>query len=150
MSREIKFRIWNKEDNRFHKTVYPKYMGGMSIETDFNKSKESLVFQQYTGKKDINGNEIYEGDLVSLHYAGNNKAPNEAAGLYEVSYEGTSFKLKEIKHNWFTTHFTNPKINDNLPDDQPKFVIINIAPLENFGICRVEGNIFENPELLKL
>jgi len=67
MSREIKFRVWNKERQLF--VIYgetPK-----QIQDDAVKSmelpiitSEDCVWQQYTGLKDKNGQEIYEGDLL--------------------------------------------------------------------------------------
>ena len=120
--KEYKFRIYSfvsKSFIYFDVYDYPQGIAGGVSEP-----------QQYLGMKDIDGQDIYEGDVVGLYTAANDRAigiKENHCGLYEI-YWDRKYKLKEIKSNWFL------KVVDK--------------DCANFNIMKVVGNIFENKELL--
>ena len=128
MSRKLKFRIWDKltesfiyceDDNQQH---FILDLNGNFHNLQNGSGGDEYVVQQYTGFKDADGNEIYEGDILK------NLTPTKYSdvnfivewGEFEPSDDmgvgGVGFVLP-----WFFTTF------------KPKVI----------------GNIFENPELLK-
>lgn len=105
--RDIKFRAWNKEQNIMYHNAQNTYDFGCCSgyggcpEDHFGVviQKKDYILMQYTGEKDINGIEIYEGDIVETtrglnHIIG--AVIYRKASWYIQSKEGYNVRLISI------------------------------------------------------
>jgi uncharacterized phage protein (TIGR01671 family) len=128
--REIKFRAWIKsgfdEDIKPFMTEVDKiFLSEEAIEADCEYwNFEDVVLMQYTGLKDKNGKEIYEGDIVDIiHPCWTNKCTVEFINGSFV------FKSKEL-------------VNENT-------VVPGFSFMREIWKVEIIGNIYNNSELLK-
>ena len=118
--REIKFRVWCPTSKHFSTQPWLSCDGLMlkwehtgDIQTLTDIRFDNYVIQQYTGLKDKNGKEIYEGDILS--YKGMHRVGN---GVSIVSFDDGSFMIDEdfADKNWAVEHevigniFENPEL----------------------------------------
>lgn len=137
MTREIKFRAWStKENTWFADTDWSIMLDGTLLDkyqSDFGS--ENVVLMQYTGVKDKNGVEIYEGDIVKVQQHTHLSIPDFEIleGNYKVLFNMGSYGM--IIQNycyWDLCSFGYE-------------VFLNHGRIDKVKII---GNIYENPELL--
>lgn len=65
MAREIKFRAWDKKRKQMNYAVFVGLGKVFSMTKTFKPNLEiDADVMQYTGFNDVNGNEIYVGDII--------------------------------------------------------------------------------------
>jgi uncharacterized phage protein (TIGR01671 family) len=136
-TREIKFRIWDLLQNRFIPNadsicLIPQYgiIHGNVKHPSYNiYYNPNLILQQYTGLKDKNGKEIYEGDIICIPE--NDPTSSSGNALLTVEYRYGGFGYVDV----MTKKFEN--------------IHYLIGDIDTDDCAEVVGNIFENPELLK-
>ena len=136
--REFKFRAWDIDRKRmiffenlsiswFYEDDYAIEAGekegtvidrGGIVHDDFKDTPPNAKIMQYTGLKDKNGTEIYEGDIVKHKH-------KFGGGLGQVKYIVPSFGLRDLHKPAVSTDF-------------------EWTDFEEFEVI---GNIYENPEL---
>ena len=140
MNRKIQFRAWDKKNKKMYKRagISPhndlqyavKQEGGGSryfnfddlhIEQDSIYYPDDIILMQYTGLKDKNGEEVYEGDVLKWD-------DTEETGYVEYMEETTEYVVDEWKEG-------NKRSKGH--------------SLSSVDEVEIIGNIYQNPELIK-
>lgn len=66
--REIKFRAWNEVMEKMF--TWNEFLNTNMKQTFIAPKSTAMILMQYTGLKDKNGTEIYEGDIVKFKHIG--------------------------------------------------------------------------------
>ena len=121
--RELKFRAWDGGTVIYD--VVPTCEEEIVVLSEYDWTTTSAIVEQYTGLKDKNGLDIYEGDIVKARWFRAKNARFNTRG--------------EVKFNdgWFYIH--------DDPDGQDRLGV----PIHNCYDMEIIGNIHEDPELLE-
>lgn len=128
-----KFRAWDKRENTMRDVAVLHFTKGGKVNSiEYWKTPSelksyhvrNLVLMQSTGLKDLNGVEIFEGDIVQYRDG-------------EYSYLGI---VKRDCYQFF--------IDGIEPDDNYDFIDVSNT-FDGTSSLEILGNIHENPELLE-
>ena len=123
----MKFKVFDKEIEKF------SYPGNLVLKCDgeldspyqwFPKNRFIPVFS--TGQKDIDGNEIYEGDVIEFEFTSNNN------------------KIGYVHFVKGTYYLTIPNDTMSIPD-----IRLRLVGVLGEGTAKIIGSKYTNPELLE-
>ena len=141
MNHILKFRVWDKREKEFVTgdihlaTFYLSDSGGLFKDCEFDNipdevNPKNFIIQQFTGLKDKNGKEIYEGDILQENLG------QEDLRNYKVEWGGDGWFLICIDKGWNLA-----KALELDGEEQPRMSFF-------YHNMIIIGNIFENPDLL--
>jgi uncharacterized phage protein (TIGR01671 family) len=115
MKREIKFRAWDKVEEEM-------VLGDTAIFW-LSQGIDEIEFMQFTGLRDKNDKEIWEGDIVKCGY-----------GVGKVVFKSGCFWAEWIDDKEAYMEWIHSRKGTYIRTEDEQFEVI--------------GNIFENPQLL--
>ncbi|MHA1268067.1 MAG: YopX family protein [Candidatus Helarchaeota archaeon] len=139
--REIKFKALDKEAKRIYDVVSINWDENGEITTVFVNNADvieellpdDIELLQYTGLKDKNGKEIYEGNIVLV------KGVLRPSG-FDDYFHDVKYVVKMEYGVWYLELIRD--FEQSYYYDGEELYVVRKR-------CEVIGNIYENPELLK-
>jgi len=138
--RELKYRCWHRDKMKKVHSIHlnsKKAIISSSYGGNYSVPFDEIILMEYIGRKDVNGIEIYEGDIIEF-------PADEILSVVRYDEERNAFVLDDygvkgavMEYGW--------------DEDAGEFGIVDTNGFDDFysidGI-RVVGNIYENKDLI--
>ena len=124
MNREIKFRFICEDASGEQFIIYRTLEELVSVGLKDGRIQKIISEDQFTGLKDKNGKEIYEGDILKL------KLDNKKTDIGHVWYMAPMWKIKKVKEGG-------------------SYDLVDWGYGVELDEVEIIGNIHQNKELLK-
>ena len=139
VNREIKFRAWDKESRIMYPNVQ-NHIGNEETAFGHMLRNDKYIIEQFTGLKDKNGKEIFEGDIVQ-HVSG----VRDFTEVRVIEFKNGSFvivwnskdcsRYQKEQEGWGDVLLKNASLRNN--------------SLEEARVWTIIGNIHEHAHLLE-
>lgn len=134
----LKYRVWITPWGS-DTTPYMHYIEDLHLGAEIGNWErggyKDAVFQQYTGLKDRDGKDIYEGDIIEHTFS---KTTDDETSIHFGSKLNGSVSFCNHLCAYILTIISDDRHNGDT------FQLMNHAPSK-----KIIGNVFENPELIK-
>lgn len=126
--REIKFRVYDKQSNQMiYLDTLKTFDNGLWFQSEQHIDSNDIVIMQYTGLKDCDGKDIFEGDEIEGY-----------VNVFSIDFAGNERHGKTLKKGYVYYDLETPSFNINFDD--------SIDFLTEFENIKILGNIYENKE----
>lgn len=142
MPREIKFRAWDGFEMVYAESY--EELSGLFARADY---EGGWIFMMFTGLKDKNGKEIYEGDVLSVGFV---EATSDFFQLMKKEGDQSVKIILDVETEWLCTCFRFDSGDAYYVTKDPNGPNLHfLRYVLGKKTTEVIGNIHQNPELLK-
>lgn len=133
--REIKFRAWHKADKKIYEVIAFNLSKWFLRGKAHPMPRSAIELLQYTGLKDKNGVEIYEGDLIKFWSGSESEEDAQISVVKWWVDEDNNYPAFDLDHNMISNYYFESNVLSELSEWCIDFYVI--------------GNIHEHPHLLE-